>query len=67
MFGLSTPLMVAALVSPKSGLISSDAFKRATYVHAANICLLSLAVFWQPINIEVWFDIRPSTRPRRES
>jgi protein-S-isoprenylcysteine O-methyltransferase Ste14 len=30
------------------------AFQRATYVHAANICLLSLILFWQPISIEVW-------------
>lgn len=30
------------------------AFERCTFVHAANIALLALIVFWQPIPIEIW-------------
>lgn len=30
------------------------AFERCTFVHAANVALLTLIILWQPIPIEVW-------------
>jgi protein-S-isoprenylcysteine O-methyltransferase Ste14 len=35
------------------------AFERCTYVHAANLALFTLIVFWQPIPIEIWFAPSP--------
>ena len=32
----------------------SQAFERSTFVHAANLSLLALIIFWQPISIEIW-------------
>ena len=31
-----------------------EAFQRCTYVHAANVALLTLILFWQPIPVVVW-------------
>ena len=37
------------------------AFERCTFVHAANLALFALIVFWQPIPIEIW-DADPPLR-----
>ena len=54
MFGLQHSLMARPWFKSHVMAHVPAAFQRATYVHAANTCLLSLIVFWQPINIEVW-------------
>jgi len=59
MFGLQHSLMARPWFKSQVMAHLPDAFKRATYVHAANICLLTLVVFWQPINIEVWSTSSP--------
>jgi protein-S-isoprenylcysteine O-methyltransferase Ste14 len=32
----------------------SPGFERCTFVHAANLALLTLIIFWQPIPVEIW-------------
>jgi protein-S-isoprenylcysteine O-methyltransferase Ste14 len=54
LFGLQHSLMARPWFKAHVMARVPSAFQRATYVHAANICLLSLIVFWQPINIEMW-------------
>jgi protein-S-isoprenylcysteine O-methyltransferase Ste14 len=35
------------------------AFERCTFVHAANLALLALIIFWQPIPMEIWSTASP--------
>src|ERR1043165_4961958 len=35
------------------------AFERCTFVHAANLALLTLIIYWQPIPVEIWSTASP--------
>jgi methanethiol S-methyltransferase len=62
LFGLQHSLMARPWF--KSAVMGRlpDAFQRCTYVHAANIALFSLILFWQPVPIVVY----SATSPLRE-
>jgi methanethiol S-methyltransferase len=59
LFGLQHSLMARPWFKGHVMAHVPAAFQRATYVHAANLCLLSLIVFWQPIDTEVWSTSAP--------
>jgi protein-S-isoprenylcysteine O-methyltransferase Ste14 len=54
LFGLQHSLMARPWFKEQVlGRLPSN-FERCTYVHAANLALLALIIFWQPIPIEIW-------------
>jgi len=53
-FGLQHSLMARPALKRHWRAFIPFALERVTYVHAANIALLALIAFWQPIPIEVW-------------
>jgi protein-S-isoprenylcysteine O-methyltransferase Ste14 len=53
-FGLQHSLMARPGLKRRWRALVPPALERATYVHAANIVLLALVAFWQPIPIDVW-------------
>lgn len=54
LFGLQHSLMARRWF--KEGIMAGvpAAFERCTYVHAANLALFAVIVFWQPIPLTVW-------------
>jgi methanethiol S-methyltransferase len=53
-FGLQHSLMARPSCKRRLAAILSPAFRRTTYVHAANVALFALILLWQPIPIELW-------------
>jgi protein-S-isoprenylcysteine O-methyltransferase Ste14 len=53
-FGLQHSLMARPALKQRWRGLIPPALERATYVHAANIVLLTLIACWQPIPIVVW-------------
>jgi hypothetical protein len=54
LFGLQHSLMARPWFKSRILKAMPEAFQRCTYVHAANIVLLTLIVLWQPIPVVVW-------------
>ncbi|MDX2158439.1 MAG: methyltransferase [Hyphomicrobiaceae bacterium] len=54
LFGLQHSIMARPAFKAKIMSGMPSAFERCTYVHAANIALLAVIVFWQPIPVEIW-------------
>jgi methanethiol S-methyltransferase len=61
-FGLQHSLMARPALKRRWRAFMPPAFERATYVHAANIVLLTLIAGWQPIPIEIWHVESPLLR-----
>jgi protein-S-isoprenylcysteine O-methyltransferase Ste14 len=53
-FGLQHSLMARPALKQRWRALMPAALERATYVHAANLVLLALIAFWQPIPLVVW-------------
>jgi len=54
LFGLQHSMMARPWFKQRVLGRLSPAFERCTFVHAANVALLALILFWQPIPIEIW-------------
>ena len=54
LFGLQHSLMARPWFKQEVLGRMPPAFVRCTFVHAANLALLALIIFWQPIPIEIW-------------
>jgi methanethiol S-methyltransferase len=62
LFGLQHSMMARPWFKQRVLGRLPPAFERSTFVHAANLSLLALIIFWQPIPIEIW----STTSPWRE-
>jgi methanethiol S-methyltransferase len=54
LFGLQHSLMARPWFKARILRPMPEAFQRCTYVHAANIALFMLILFWQPIPVVIW-------------
>ncbi|MGE0628310.1 MAG: isoprenylcysteine carboxylmethyltransferase family protein [Hyphomicrobiaceae bacterium] len=54
LFGMQHSLMARPWFKQRVTSRLPPAFERCTYVHAANLALLALILFWQPIPSVVW-------------
>lgn len=54
LFGLQHSIMARPWFKSSVMAHMPPAFERATFVHAANLALFALVVFWQPIPYELW-------------
>ena len=54
LFGLQHSLMARPWFKQEVLGRMPPSFERCTFVHAANLALLALIIFWQPIPIEIW-------------
>jgi protein-S-isoprenylcysteine O-methyltransferase Ste14 len=54
LFGLQHSMMARPWFKQRVLGRLPPAFERCTFVHAANLTLLALIIFWQPIPIEIW-------------
>jgi protein-S-isoprenylcysteine O-methyltransferase Ste14 len=54
LFGLQHSVMARSWFKTTVMARLPAAFERCTFVHAANLALFALILFWQPIPIEIW-------------
>jgi methanethiol S-methyltransferase len=54
LFGLQHSLMARPWFKKRFMWHMPPAFQRCTFVHAANLALFALILFWQPIPVELW-------------
>lgn len=59
LFGLQHSLMAPPWFKQRVLGSLPPAFERCTFVHAANLALPALIIFWQPIPIEIWSTASP--------